>query len=424
MKNRLLKEVRKIHFVGIGGIGVSAIARMARLEGIKVSGSDVSEGPMTEKIRDIGGNVFIGHNEKNLLKDTDFVVYSPAIGDDNVELIKARELGIPVYSYPEVLGLISRDMHTIAVSGTHGKTTTTSMIAELMIYGNLDPSVVVGGLLKKQKDNFVLGESDYFVVEACEHKKSFLHLSPNILVITNIDKDHLDFYGSLDNICSAFGELIKKVDGFVVCDIGDKNVRKAFDYAGDISAKVVDYRNIGSVDLSIPGAHNALNAQAALSVGDLVGIDFEKGRKIIKEYSGCWRRFDFVGKTENDSLVYTDYAHHPVEVEAVVKSALEGFDREVVVVFQPHLFSRTKFFLKDFASALGLADKVVVTDIYAAREKDDGSIHARDLVDLVDGAKYISNFSDIVNFVEKQKKSLVLIIGAGDIYSICKDIAS
>ncbi|MCX6730154.1 MAG: Mur ligase domain-containing protein, partial [Candidatus Portnoybacteria bacterium] len=177
----MLDHVKKIHFIGVGGVGVSAIARMARLKGIKVTGSDVSMNKMAERIQTIHGKIFIGHKRENLPQDADMVVYSPAITPDNPEMIYAKELNIPTYSYPEILGMISKDMYTIAVSGTHGKTTTTSMLAELFIYGNLDPTVVVGGLLKKQEDNFVLGSSKYFIVEACEYKESFLNLTPNIL---------------------------------------------------------------------------------------------------------------------------------------------------------------------------------------------------------------------------------------------------
>ena len=344
MKNRFLKNVKRIHFIGMGGVGVSAIARMARLYGIKVTGSDTSEGVMTERIKIIGGKIFIGHKKENLYENTDFVVYSPAIKENNPELIYAKELNIPCYSYPEILGLISKDMYTIAVSGTHGKTTTVSMLAEIFIYSNLDPTVVVGGLLKKQKDNFVLGESNYFIVEACEYKESFLSLSPDIPIITNIDNDHLDYYKNINNIQNAFAKLISKTKQYVVCDLNDKNIQKAIK---ESKVKIIDYtKQKLDFDLLIPGKHNIMNAKSALAVSELIGIK-EKAKKILKKYSGTWRRFDLLGKTKNNCLVYTDYAHHPTEVRAVIQGAKEKYpDKKLIVVFQPHLFSRTKFFLK------------------------------------------------------------------------------
>ncbi len=223
----MLEHIKRIHFIGIGGVGVSAIARMARLKGIKVTGSDISQGKMAERIKKIGGKIFIGHKKENLGTNTDLVVYSPAIAEHNPELVYAKELKIPVFSYPEILGLISKNMYTIAVSGTHGKTTTTCMIAELLIYGNMDPTMIVGGLLKKQEDNFVLGQSKYFVVEACEYKESFLNLNPNILIITNIDNDHLDYYGNIENIKNAFAKLIAKTKDYIVCDLNNQNTLQA-----------------------------------------------------------------------------------------------------------------------------------------------------------------------------------------------------
>jgi len=420
MKNRFLKNVKRIHFIGIGGVGVSAIARMARLYGIKVTGSDRSEGVMTERIKIIGGKIFIGHKKENLYENTDFVVYSPAVKENNPELIYAKELNIPCYSYPEILGLISKDMYTIAVSGTHGKTTTVSMLAEIFIYSNLDPSVVIGGLLKKQKDNFVLGESNYFIVEACEYKESFLSLSPDILIITNIDNDHLDYYKNINNIQNAFAKLVSKTKEYVICDLSDKNIQKAIKGS---KVKIIDYtKQKIDFDLLIPGKHNIMNAKSALAVSQLVGIK-EKAKEILKKYSGTWRRFDLLGKTKNNCLVYTDYAHHPTEVKAVIQGAKEKYpDKKLIVVFQPHLFSRTKFFLKGFARALNNADKIILTDIYAGREKNDKSIHSKDLLKEINNSLYFSKFSDIIKYLKKEKDSIILIIGAGDVYIIGEKI--
>ncbi|MBU2564129.1 UDP-N-acetylmuramate--L-alanine ligase [Patescibacteria group bacterium] len=406
---KFLKNVKKIHFIGIGGVGVSAIARMARLKKIKVSGSDQSISLLAEKIQNIGGKIYIGHKKENI-KNVDMVVYSPAIEQDNPELIYAKELNIPCFSYPEILGLISKDAFTIAISGTHGKTTTVSMLAEVLIYSNLDPTVVVGGLLKKQQDNFVLGSSNIFLVEACEYKKSFLNLYPDILVITNIDSDHLDYYSSFKEIQKTFNKLIDLVpkDGHIICNSKDVNVKR----------KIIDYtKEKIDFNLLVPGEHNRSNAKIVLAVGKLLNIKREKIVKILKKYEGTWRRFDYMGMTKNNSLVYNDYAHHPNEIKATIQGTREKYpDKKLIVVFQPHLYSRTKIFLNDFKEALDMADKVIITDIYSAREKDDGSIHAKDL--LTKKSKYIKETKNIIKKLKEEKDSIILIISAGDVYKI------
>ncbi len=428
----MFNKVKKIHFIGIGGVGVSALARMARLKGIKVTGSDMVTGKMTERIERIGGKIFIGHKKKNLPPDTNLVIYSPAITIDNPEFIYARELKIPTCSYPEALGLLSKDAYTIAVSGTHGKTTTTCMIAELMIYGNLDPTVVVGGLLKRQQDNFVLGASKYFVVEACEYKESFLNLNPNILIITNIDNDHLDYYQNIEKIQNAFAKLINKTKDFVVCDLNDQNTLNALKKAEQIteSPKIIDYaREILNIKLSIPGQHNLKNAKAAFAVSKLIGMEEDSAKKILRDYIGSWRRFEYKGETEKGAKIYDDYGHHPTEIQATLKGAREYFpDKKIVVVFQPHLYSRTRLLLGGFANSFKDANEVIVTDIYAAREKDDHSIHAKDLTEKINSvnnnAKYIKDFAEIENYLKTRidQNTVILTIGAGDIYKVGENI--
>jgi len=426
----MLNKIKKIHFIGIGGVGVSAIARMARLKGIKVTGSDISTGKMIERIKNIGGKVFIGHKKENLSADTNLVIYSPAINENNPELTFARKTNIPVYSYPEILGLLSKDMYTIAVSGSHGKTTTTCMIAELMIYGNLDPTVVVGGLLKKQQDNFVLGNSKYFVVEACEYKESFLNLNPKILVILNIDNDHLDYYGNIENIKNAFIKLINKVpkDGFVVYNSEDKNIVAALKNCPE-KCKRIDYaKEELNIKLLIPGEHNIKNAKAALVVAKLVGLKSDEAEKILKKYAGSWRRFEYKGESEKGALIYDDYGHHPTEIKATLSGTKEYFpDKNIIVVFQPHLYSRTRLLLDDFAESFKNVDEAIITDIYAAREQDDHSIHAKDLTEAINkitnNAKYIKDFQEIEEYLKtKDANTVILTIGAGDIYKIGENI--
>ena len=427
----MLNHIKKIHFIGIGGVGVSAIARMARLKGIKVTGSDISTNHMTERIKKIGGKVFIGHKKENLSPNTNMVVYSPAITEDNPELIYAKELNIPAYSYPEILGIISKDMFTIAVSGAHGKTTTTSMIAELLIYGNLDPTVVVGGFLKKQEDNFVLGQSKYFVVEACEYKESFLNLIPNILIILNIDNDHLDYYKNIENIKQAFAKLIKKVpdDGCIIYNGEDKNVLEILKSAKP-KAKQIDFlQEPTKIKLSVFGEHNLKNAKAAMTAAKLIGIKEMTALKILRNYTGTWRRFEFMGETEKGALLYNDYGHHPTEIKVTLKAAKEQYpNSKLIVVFQPHLYSRTKLLLNDFATSFNLTNEVIIADIYAAREKDDHTIHSKDLVEAINkktaNAKYISSFEEIKNYLKKNtgKDDIILFLGAGDIYKIGDEI--
>src|SRR3989338_5337863 len=253
MKNVDLNKIKRAHFVGIGGIGVSAIARMMLAEGKIVSGSDTSDSAIIDELRKLGAKIFLGHSADNVANDVDLLVYTPAVTADNAELKKAVELSVPMLSYPEMLGLISKNKYTIAVSGAHGKTTTTAMIAKILIDAGKDPTVIVGSLLKDQGSNFVAGKSEDFVVEACEYKKTFLNLNPKIIVITNIDNDHLDYYGNLENIKKAFGEFAAKLpeDGYLVCDSNDKNLKEII---GKVKFKIIDYTKVNNnFSLKIPG---------------------------------------------------------------------------------------------------------------------------------------------------------------------------
>ena len=296
MKNVDLNKIKKAHFVGIGGIGVSAIARMMLAEGKIVSGSDTADSAIIDELRKLGAKIFLGHSADNVANDVDLLVYTPAVTADNPELKKAAEIGIPALSYPETLGLISKDKFTIAVSGAHGKTTTTAMIAKIFIDDGLDPTVIVGSLLKdhnppalkvsaRRGSNFVAGKSGYFVVEACEYKKSFLNLNPKIIVITNIDNDHLDYYGNLENIKQAFGEFAAKLseDGYLVCDPNDENLK---DIIKNTNGEIIDYTKVkNNFNLKIPGGHNIKNAQAAMAVAEILGVDFKKAKNSLAPFS-------------------------------------------------------------------------------------------------------------------------------------------
>jgi len=425
MKNVDLGKVKKAHFVGSGGIGVSAISRMMLAEGKIVSGSDVSDSAIIDELRKLRAKIFIGHSADNVADDVDLLVYTPALTADNPELKKAVELGMPTFSYPEMLGLISKNKYTIAVSGAHGKTTTTAMIAKIFIDAGKDPTVIVGSLLKDQGSNFVAGKSEYFVVEACEYKKSFLNLNPKIIVITNIDNDHLDYYGNLENIKKAFGEFAAKLpeDGYLVCDSNDKNFKEIIE---NVRCKIIDYTKVNNnFNLKIPGEHNIKNAQAAMAVAEILGVDFKKAENSLESFEGTWRRFEFKGETKNGVLVYDDYGHHPTEIKATLKGAREFFGgKKIWCVFQPHLYSRTKLLFADFGKSFGDADKIILADIYAAREPKDESINSKMLAEEITKnggkARYMKSFDKVTGFLAEnaRKGDVVITMGAGDIYKI------
>ena len=440
MKNVDLSKIKKAHFTGVGGIGVSAIARMMLAEGKIVSGSDTSDSAIIDELRKLGAKIFIGHKAENVANDVDLLVYTPALTADNPELKKAVELGIPTLSYPEMLGLISKDKYTIAVSGAHGKTTTTAMIAKILIDAGLDPTVIVGSLLKdsnphtlgataRRGSNFVAGKSKYFVVEACEYKKSFLNLNPKIIVITNIDNDHLDYYGNLENIKKAFGEFASKLPdgGYLVCDTNDKNLKEIIK---EVIFKIIDYTKVNNnFNLKIPGEHNIKNAQAAMAAAEILGVDSKKAENSLESFEGTWRRFEFKGETKNGVLIYDDYGHHPTEIKATLKGAKEFFGgKKIWCVFQPHLYSRTKLLFADFGKSFSGADEIILADIYAARESKDKSINSKMLAEEItkNGGKtrYMKSFDKITGFLTEniKKGDVVITMGAGDVYKIGEDL--
>lgn len=426
MNKTFLDNVKSAHFIGIGGIGVSAIARMMLERGVSVTGSDRAPSLVIEKLVLSSARIFFGHDVAHLPEMLDLVVYSPAVPDENPELQAARERGVPVYSYPEALGQISRGMRTIAVSGTHGKTTTTAMIAEVLVGANLSPTVIVGSLLKSGT-NFIPGTSDIFVVEACEYKRSFLNLTPAILVITNIDNDHLDYYGTIEGVQKAFAELVEKVPvtGAIVCDPNDSLVTPALSKA---VARIVDYQLGGSTSklmLAVSGEHNIKNAKVALAVARLLGVGEGEATSLLAKFEGTWRRMEYKGVIASGALVYDDYAHHPTEI----KAALQGFrakhpNGRIRVIFQPHLYSRTKLLLNEFAESFSDADEVIVVPIYAAREKSDPEITAEKLAQAISthhkNARAIVEFSAVETYIRTttQKDDIIITMGAGDIFKV------
>lgn len=442
MVQKDFSKIKTVHFVGIGGIGISAIARMFLMQGKKVSGSDMAESEVTLELRKAGVKISIGQQAENIPTDCDLVIYTIAVLPNNSEFAEAKRRGIPMMSYPEALGEISRDKFTIAVSGTHGKTTTTAMIAQILLDAGLDPSVIVGSFIKSpvrspvrlsltgtkgstlrdEKTNFIAGKGKYFVVEACEYRRSFLNLSPKILVITNIDNDHLDYYKDMDDIESAFAELTTKVsrNGAVVCDFTDKRAKRA---ASAGKGKVVDFGEyLKEVPkLLVPGVHNRKNAAAALAVSEFLGVTPSTALGAIQKFSGTWRRFEFRGKAKNGTLVYDDYGHHPTEIAATLEGARELFPtQKIVVVFQPHLYSRTKEHLKAFGQCFRLADAVILLPIYPAREIDSGDINSQMVVEEIkrngENAELVQTFSAAAKHAQNLSDmgDLILTLGAGE----------
>jgi UDP-N-acetylmuramate--alanine ligase len=420
-------KTKKVHFIGIGGIGISAIARMLHLEGKTVTGSDRDHSEVTHELEKLGIKVTVGQRAENIDPKIDLVIYTIAIPDNNPELMKARELGIETITYPQALGIISKEKYTIAVSGAHGKTTTTAMLAKVLMDAKLDPTVVVGSFLKDTQSNFVAGKGKYLIAEACEYKRSFLNLTPKILVITNIDDDHLDYYKDIEDIKSAFIELVQKIpkDGYLICDLEQPHIA---DVARKAKCEVVDYELFGNMNLplKVPGDHNLSNAAAVLAVADILNIPRKQTEKSLKEFSGTWRRFEFKGTTKTGALIYDDYGHHPTEVKATLKGARAMFPgKRITVVFQPHLYSRTKQHLEAFAQSFHDVDNVILAPIYAAREAPDPSISSDMLaLEIVRNGGIANAFNDL-NGVENQarkelsgNKDVLITMGAGDIYKV------
>ena len=442
-----MSNIQKIHFIGIGGIGMSALARMCLLAGEEVGGSDSSRSEITESLRALGARVFYTQEAGNIGDDTALVVRTLAITEDNPEFAEARRRGIPVKTYPEFLGAISKGKYTVAISGTHGKTTTTGMIAEGAIAGGLDPTVVIGSLLKNARSNFIGGAGKYLIAEACEYKRSFLNLSPSVLVITNIDNDHMDYYKDIADIQGAFAEFAAKLpeDGFLVCDAYDPLLAPVI---AATRARTVNYRNyfypvqsrtlasatLYGVDekiaLKVPGVHNKKNAAAALAALDCLGVEPKIAREALGNFAGTWRRFEYKGETKNGALVYDDYAHHPTEIKATLRGAREMFpDKKIVVAFQPHLYSRTKLLFDEFAASFADADEVFLAPVYAAREPHDPSVSLKTLAQKIaengTTAHATDNLEEITDAWRAPlygARHLLITMGAGDVYGVGEGI--
>ena len=437
MKPADFKNSKQICFLGIGGIGLSAIARMMVLEGKKVSGIDLGASPVTDELKKLGVSIIFTQKIDNIPKDVDLIIYSTAlVKRDSDFLDSVKKLRKPMISYPEALGLISEEKFTIAVSGTHGKTTTTAMIAKIMIDAGLDPTVIVGSLLKDTQSNFIHGKSKYLVVEADEYNQSFDFISPKVIVLTNIDNDHLDYYKNLSNIQKAFGRFVSKVPktGYVITNLSDQKIKPALNKT---KCKLIDYSEFieKKMKLPMPGKHNIENAAAACAVAHILEIPKKKALDSLEKFSGTWRRFDYKGITKKGTVIYDDYAHNPAKVKAALAGYRELYPKKKInVVFQPHLYSRTKLLLEDFSKSFNEADNIIVAPIFAARETPDSSISSEILADRIRSftesspnsekklVLALADFSEIERYLAESlgDDDVLITMGAGDIYLLAE----
>jgi UDP-N-acetylmuramate--alanine ligase len=437
MKNH--KE--KIHFIGIGGIGVSALAQYYFKKGAEVSGSDLASSEITDFLKKSGIKISIGKNRsENLPENADLVIYSPAVTKDNPERKRAKERGIETKSYPEALGGLTKEYFTIAVSGAHGKSTTTSMISLVLIEAGLDPTVVIGTKLKEfGNTNFRMGKSRYLVIEADEWQASFLNYWPQIIVLTNIDREHLDYYKDLNHILRTYKEYVSHLpaEGILVANNDNDNIRKLISKSKlqvkKYSLKQKEAEKIKEI-LKVPGKHNVYNALAVLELARVLNIPDKITLKALSQYKGAWRRFEEERIKINNSqlIVISDYGHHPTEIKATLEAAREKFkNKKIWCIFQPHQYQRTFYLFSDFVKVFSKApaDKIIITDIYdvAGREKKNikEKINSHILVQKIKKPSVIYlPKKEIASYIKKNIKDIevLIIMGAGDIYGLEKDL--
>lgn len=412
-----LRDYKNVHCIGIGGIGLSALARYCNAVGASVAGSDGGISRITEDLQKEGIKVYFGHNQAHLSSEADLIIYSIAVDENNPELQAARTKEIKCLSYPEALGLLTLEYTTIAICGTHGKTTTTAMVTSMLKNAGKNPTVIVGSLLKEGGTNFIQGDSEYLVVEACEYKRSFLNLHPTHILVTNIDEDHLDYYKDLADIQSAFqsfADLLPE-SGSLITHNDVSLITKAI----KVNADTYDR---DTISLSVLGEHNKSNAQLALALSNVLGLDETLARKGLELFTGTWRRLEYKG-THKGGVFYDDYGHHPTEIKATLQALRERYPSnkfKLFVIFQPHLYSRTKLLLDEFSESFSLADTICILPIYASREKNDESISSVDLVEKTHGAIYMETFEEAYKYLDKHAHSgsAVVTLGAGDVYRI------
>lgn len=451
------KKLNLVHFIGIGGTSMSGLALILKNKGVGISGSDMKASTYTEKLIKHGAKIFIGHNEKNINSNCDLVVYSAAINPKNPEMIKAKELNIPLMERSDFLGALTKDFpKTIAVAGTHGKTTTSSLVASLLYNGNLDPTVSIGGSLDLIGGNCRVGDGDFFVTEACEYVDSFLKSHHNMGIILNIEEDHLDYFKDIEHIKKSFHSFAKIIpkDGLLIANSDDKDVRDIlkgldcpivtiglkdnnqwratnieYDNLGKPSFDIYNEGNLfGNFSLNIPGEHNVINALASLVCANHLGINKDIMDQTLSNFIGAHRRFEFRGDI-NNIRVYEDYAHHPTELKVTVEACTNYEYNKLWVVFQSHTYSRTYYFFDDFVNSFKGADYVIINDIYSDREDNTYNIYAQDLAKAVEErlnipTKHISEFKDIVSYIldNATENDFILVAGSQTINQVAFDL--
>ena len=453
-----LKDYKHIHFIGIGGIGVSAIAEIVKSRGVEASGSDMKASEVTENLEKQGIKVYIGHSAEHI-EGADLVVYSTAVSLENPEILAAKAAGIPVITRSQALGLMMTEYPvSVAVSGTHGKTTTTSMVSLILERAGKDPTVLVGGILNEFHSNARIGRSDNLVTEACEYMDSFLDLKPLVEIILNIDSDHLDYFKDIDHIAKSFGTFAGnlKDGGFIVAydsnpfvksvteSCGKRVVTFGFNETSDFYAKNISFNEEGHpsydlfsknglerrIELGVPGEHNVANSLAAAATCINLGVDLDSIEQTLEAFRGTQRRFDIIGKTENGCMVVDDYAHHPTEIKATLAAAQHLTHKNVWCLFQPHTYTRTLALMDEFADAFEDADKVVFAEIYAAREKNIYKLSSKSLMERVKERHpekdvfFFDSFDKISDFVmnNASEGDMIITMGAGDIYKVGEQI--
>lgn len=444
----MFKNIKKVHFVGIGGIGMSGIAEILWSQGFEVSGSDKSLSEVTERLEKLGIKIYEGHSAENL-KDVDVLVYSSAVNTDNPEVKAAIERKIPVIKRSEMLAETMRMKYGIGIAGTHGKTTTTSMVGLTLTEGGIDPTIIVGGKLSSLGGtNARLGKGEFIVVEADEFDRSFLKLTPTIAALTTLESDHLDTYKDLEDIKSAFVEFASKVPfyGFVVLCLDEPALQdiipqinkkiitygttaqadvRAIDISQDkfLTSYTVKYfgNELGRITLKVPGEHNVKNSLVAVIIGNELGIDFSVIKKALESFTSVYRRFEV--KYNKEILVVDDYAHHPTETSATLKAIRAGWDRRLVAVFQPHLYSRTKDFYQEFGRSFLNSDVFICTDVYPAREEPIPGVTGELIAEATrkfghKNVHYIADKKNVPAFLNdiKQEGDIIITMGAGDIW--------
>ena len=452
----ILKNYKHIHMIGIGGVSMSGIAEILKYWGFTVTGSDANESPIIKRLQKNGIYARVGHDFENLA-NSDIVVYSAAIKQDDPEIVKAKELGIPTIERADFLGKITSCFEdTICISGTHGKTTTTSMISCCFLEADTDPNIQVGAILKEIDGNYRVGDSDYFIIEACEYKDSFQNFKQRSAIITNIDNDHLDYFKTFDNIKNAFVKYVNLLprDGLLVLNADDDNcldLRKHSaartitygiknEYANYIAKSISFDKNgfptfdvyhngnfYATIKLSVAGLHNVSNALACIALCDYYKLSKMNIKDALSKFTGASRRLEYKG-IFNGASVFDDYAHHPTEIKATASSIKNKEFNKSWVVFQPHTYSRTKELLDDFANALINFDNIIITDIYAAREENTYNISSQDLVNKINSlgkkAIYISDFNNIANYLKNHitQNDIIITLGAGTITNLSKHL--